>query len=237
MTAELSRRGFRLAPAGDAALVVTLEPEGIDPAVNARAIALAAALAARAIPGVRDIVPAYCSVAVHFHPLATDVVQLTRAIDAAAAAADATAAPPEAAPLREVPVCYDESFGPDLADVARFARLAAADVIRRHAGREYRVYMLGFLPGFAYMGTVDGVIAAPRRSTPRPVVPAGSVGIAGLQTGVYPVSSPGGWQIIGRTPVRPFDPMRTEPFLFGPGDRVRFVPIDRGEFNRLEQWT
>ena len=134
--------------------------------------------------------------------------------------------------LVEVPVAYGGDNGPDLDDVAAFAKLPASSVIDRHCGPEYRVFMLGFLPGFAYMGTVDESIAAPRKATPRTRIPAGSVGIAGRQTGVYPRSSPGGWQLIGRTPRGVFDPTREPASLFRAGDRVKFVRVD--DHSRLE---
>ncbi len=206
----------------------------IDAAVNARVIAVAAALDALTIAGVRDIVPAYCSVAVHYDPLVTDVDALSsRMMDAAAAIGRA--------PIRrdrviEVPVCYDEAFGADLEAISVFAALSRPEVVRRHAAPEYRVYMLGFLPGFAYMGTVDPSIAMPRQATPRTEVMGGAVGIAGAQTGIYTMASPGGWRIVGRTPLRPFDAARAEPFLFAAGDRVRFVAIDRAEFDRTSEW-
>jgi KipI family sensor histidine kinase inhibitor len=123
-----------------------------------------------------------------------------------------------------VPVSYGGEFGPDLAEVAAFAGLSEAAVVALHIGVRYRVFMLGFLPGFAYMGRVDSRIAAPRKGTPRLRVPAGSVGIAGVQTGIYPRESPGGWQIIGRTTIPLFDPLTSPSALFAPGDTVRFVP-------------
>jgi inhibitor of KinA len=135
------------------------------------------------------------------------------------------------APVR-VPICYGGDLGPDLAAVASFAGLEEADVVRAHVAKTYRVFMLGFVPGFAYLGTVDERIAMPRRSTPRVRVPLGSVGIAGMQTGIYPAETPGGWQLIGRTPVKPFDPSRAEPFLMKAGDSVQFYAIDRGEYDR-----
>ncbi len=214
-----SELGIRLRDAGDSALLLELQAT-IDPAVNARAIGIACAVRDARVPGVRDVIPTYRSVAVHFDPLVTDVAGLADAVRQAARSA------PNAreGALIEVPVAYGGADGPDLADVAAFAGLSAQDVIARHAAVEYRVFMLGFLPGFAYLGTVDEAIAAPRLATPRTRVPAGSVGIAGRQTGVYPRQSPGGWQLIGRTPLRVFDPSREPPSLFAPGDRVRFVP-------------
>jgi inhibitor of KinA len=131
-----------------------------------------------------------------------------------------------------VPVCYGGDLGPDLADVAAFAGCSEADVVSLHSGRDYRVYMVGFVPGFAYMAEVEARIAAPRRASPRTAVPAGSVAIAGGQTGVYPAVTPGGWNLIGRTALQPYDPDREQPFLFKPGDRVRFRPIPLEEFPR-----
>jgi KipI family sensor histidine kinase inhibitor len=135
--------------------------------------------------------------------------------------------------LVEIPVCYDHEAGPDLDDVARFAGLGHDDVVAAHVGRDYRVFMLGFVPGFAYLGTVDARIAAPRRATPRPSVPSGSVGIAGEQTAVYPSQTPGGWNIVGRTPLHMVSFDRAKPSLLEPGDTVRFRAIDRGEFQHI----
>jgi inhibitor of KinA len=117
--------------------------------------------------------------------------------------------------------------------VAAFAGLSEDEVVGVHSGGIYRVFMLGFVPGFAYLGMVDQRIAMPRQSTPRVRVPAGSVGIAGVQTGIYPAETPGGWQLVGRTPVKPFDPARAEPFLMKAGDAVQFYPISPAEFDRL----
>src|SRR6185503_17931278 len=136
------------------------------------------------------------------------------------------------APVR-IPVCYGGELGPDLGAVAGFSQMDEAAVVVAHTARTYRVFMLGFVPGFAYLGTVDDRIAMPRRSTPRVRVPVGSVGIAGVQTGVYPAETPGGWQLIGRTPVKPFDPFRDPPFLMKAGDSVQFYPIERREY---EAW-
>jgi KipI family sensor histidine kinase inhibitor len=133
----------------------------------------------------------------------------------------------------DVPVCYGGACGPDLAEVAAHAQASEDDVIAMHAGRTYRVYLLGFLPGFAYMASVDPRIAIPRRAVPRERVPAGSVAIAAGQTGIYPMESPGGWHLIGRTSLVPYDPDRTEPFLFRAGDQVRFHAVDRAAL-RLE---
>ncbi len=213
-------RDARIRDAGDAAVLLELDAI-IDPAVNARAIGIAGAVASRRFAGVRDVIPTYRSVAVHFDPLATDVAALMTAMREAMDGSPA----PRGGALIEVPVAYGGEGGPDLSEVAAFAGLSAQEVIDCHSATEYRVFMLGFLPGFAYMGTVDEAIAAPRRATPRTRVPAGSVGIAGRQTGIYPRQSPGGWQLIGRTTLAVFDPLREPASIFAPGDRVRFVPI------------
>jgi KipI family sensor histidine kinase inhibitor len=211
--------------AGDSAILLELEPV-IDPAVNARAIAIATAIRDQRLAGVRDVVPTYRSVAIHFDPLTCDIDSLHAATREAAASRRMS----PAGSLVEVPVAYGGDNGPDLDEVAAFAKLPAKTVIDRHCGPEYRVFMLGFLPGFAYMGIVDESIAAPRKATPRTRIPAGSVGIAGRQTGVYPRPSPGGWQLIGRTSRQVFDPSREPASMFQAGDRVKFVPVDNSSF-------
>ncbi|MDQ3068698.1 MAG: 5-oxoprolinase subunit PxpB [Acidobacteriota bacterium] len=210
---------------GDAAIVVTFGTE-LSEAANDRVMALARSLRVEplAIPGVTDVVPAIASLVVHFDPRGADLPHAATALAlrAESAAAVVASAP---GPLHEIPVRYGGTAGPDLADVAAFAGCTPADVVERHARAIYRVYMLGFLPGFAYLGEVDPAIAAPRRPTPRQSVPAGSVGIAGRQTGVYPQAAPGGWQIVGQSHLRLFDEARGVSLL-QPGDRVRFVPED-----------
>jgi inhibitor of KinA len=213
---------FSILPAGDQAIVVEL-PQRIDPELNSWCVALADALTSGLASVARDVVVGYCSVTVYFDPLTVDAVWLEAEVRTRAECLDVAAT--AAGPLVEVPVRYGGDFGPDLRDVAAFAGCSEADVIAAHAGRDYRVYMVGFVPGFAYMAEVEPRIAAPRRSTPRTAVPAGSVAIAGGQTGVYPAVTPGGWNIIGRTTVQPYDPDRAEPFLFKSGDRVRFRAV------------
>ena len=217
--------------AGDSSVVLRLDGQ-IDPDVNARAIGIAETLQSRQYPGVHDVVPTYRSVAVYFDPLRADLTQLMEALTSLGASVQAE---PRSRPVAEVPVCYGGEFGPDLADVASFAGCPESAVIDRHAGLTYRVFMLGFVPGFAYMGTVHPSIRLGRHATPRVRVPAGSVGIAGFQTGIYPMDTPGGWRLIGRTPLKPFDPARPDPFLFAPGDSVRFVAVDRDEYERIAE--
>jgi KipI family sensor histidine kinase inhibitor len=203
---------------GDSCLAIVFD-EQIDPAVNARCIALAASLESRT--GLRDVVPSYTSVAVHFDPLKTDRSDLGAELRGWLVD-DIAVTVPEPAPV-EIPVSYGCERGPDLAAVAEFGRCSEQEVVRLHSAVVYRVYMLGFLPGFAYMASVDSRIAMPRLETPRTRVPSGSVGIAGLQTGIYPCDSPGGWRIIGHTATKVFDPLRSNPFLLKAGDRVKFV--------------
>lgn len=210
---------------GESMLLVEFQPR-IDPEVNQRAIELARRLGSRDAAGIRDIVPGYCTVGVHFDPLATDLAALERAIADAGVGLDGQVAA-ATRPVIEILVRYGGADGPDLSRVAEFAGCSEDEVVRRHSAATYRVYMLGFVPGFAYMGRVDASIAAPRHRVPRERVPAGSVGIAGPQTGVYPLSTPGGWQLIGRTDLAMFDASRTPPNRLSPGDLVRFVPASR----------
>lgn len=215
---------MKIRPCGDSMLLIELEP-AIDPLINERAIMLASRIRARQARGVRDVAPGYCTLGVHFDPLQTDLGALERAIESEFDSLASLEAIADREPI-DIPVRYGGAGGPDLEAVASFAGCSVAEVIARHSARTYRVYMLGFVPGFAYMGRVDSSIAAPRHRVPRERVAAGSVGIAGLQTGVYPVESPGGWQLIGRTETVMFDPRRERPSLLAAGDLVRFVPIE-----------
>jgi KipI family sensor histidine kinase inhibitor len=212
--------------AGDTMLLVEWE-QVIDPVVNQRAIDLATRLQSRIGRVVRDIVPGYCSLGVHFDPLHTDVAALERVIREEAVKIRDRVDPSRDGRVVEIVVSYGGADGPDLAQVAQFAECSEAEVVARHTNRTYRVYMLGFVPGFAYLGRVDTTIAAPRHRVPRERVPAGSVGIAGEQTGVYPISTPGGWQLIGRTSEIMFDASRSPTSLVQPGDLVRFVAASR----------
>lgn len=208
----------RIVAMGDSCLSIVFK-ETIDPAINARCIAIAASLASNA--GLRDVVPTYNAVTVHFDPLHTDRNSLERELRRLAAD-ESVVAEREPKPV-EIAVTYGGESGPDLASVAEFGGCSEQDAVRLHTGTVYRVYMIGFLPGFAYMGSVDPRIAMPRLETPRMRVAEGSVGIAGVQTGIYPCETPGGWRIIGRTATKMFDPTRTDPFLLKAGARVKFA--------------
>jgi KipI family sensor histidine kinase inhibitor len=211
---------IRWLPLGDSALTLVFGDE-IDPAVHARILATATELRSSRPRGVTEIVPAYTTIGVWFDPLEREAADLAAELVACAEASAGAAAIPDA---REVviPVHYD---GPDLGDIAARLRLDPAEVVRRHMAIEYRVYLLGFVPGFAFLGLLDPTLELPRRASPRLKVPAGSVAIAGRQTGIYPLETPGGWHLIGRTNVKLFDAERDPPSLLGVGDRVRFEAV------------
>jgi len=221
--------GVRMLVAGEQGLVVEFG-NAIDPAVNARVHRLARALAARGLEGVIETVPTYRSLLVLFDPLALPRERLASEVEGLLAFPAGEEASGAGGNTVELPVLYGGEFGPDLAFVARHNGLSAEEVIAIHSSCDYLVYMLGFTPGFPYLGGMSSRLAAPRLSSPRGKVPSGSVGIAGSQTGVYPVESPGGWQLIGRTPLRLFDLEADRPFLLAPGDVVRFRPVAEEEY-------
>jgi KipI family sensor histidine kinase inhibitor len=215
-------------PLGERMLLQRLG-ESVSGETSARVHVLAAALRRAALPGTGEVVPGFASLALHYDPAAWagPPAPWRRCAEAAAAAlAHAPAGADAQGACIEVPVHYGGADGPDLAFVARHAGLSAQEVVRRHARATYQVALLGFAPGFPYLLGLDPSLATPRRTTPRLRVPAGSVAIGGAQAGIYPAELPGGWHLIGRTPLRLFDPAREPPCLLGVGDRVRFVPIE-----------
>lgn len=226
------RDDIRIDPLGDRAILVHLGESDGDETFR-RVQAARARLASRPPAGTLDIVAGITTVAVHFDP---DRVERGDALPSAAVAEavarllagldDVAIAP---GPVFEVPVCYEGEMAPDLDEVARHSGLRAHDVVAMHSAAEYVVRMIGFLPGFPYLAGLDPRLATPRRATPRTRVPAGSVGIGGSQTGIYPIASPGGWQLIGRTSLEMFSPSRRQPALLAVGDRVRFRPVSAGE--------
>lgn len=216
---------------GDSAMTIEFGDE-IDEDVNQLAISCAEQLDKTRFPGFIEAAPANASTTVFFDPFQvfsaigdhSKVLDHVRDRMMLAAAAAREAAPPTGR-LIEVPARFGGEFGPDLSDISSRCGIAVSDFIEAFVGREYRVFMLGFLPGFAYMGKVEERIAVPRRDSPRRSVPAGSIGIADYQTGIYPFDSPGGWQLIGRTEITVFDKNNGPPWAFSPGDSVRFVPV------------
>ena len=207
---------------GDRSLLVELGEE-ISPATNGRVQDLLQRLEAAAIPGIRELAPGYRSLLVTYNPLVISPAELQSRITAVAGDTCLFSAP--AAKLVTVPVVYGGAGGPDLETVAAHLQIGAEEVVRLHTGTAYRVYMIGFMPGYPYMGELPAALAMPRRRTPRTRVPKGSVGIAQRQTGIYPVDSPGGWQIIGWTPIELFDPHRQPPSFLDMGDTVKFESI------------
>lgn len=184
------------------------------------------------VPGVRNLHPAYCSLLVKFDPLQWRHDQLETVLRQLFEQSEHLELP-EPRHI-EIPVCYGDEFGPDLSDVCAMRGLTASQAVELHASTEYLVYFLGFVPGFAYLGELPSQLVTPRLETPRRAVPAGSVAVAGKQTGVYPFSTPGGWRLIGRTTAPMFRANRADFNLLSIGDRVKFSPISREQFSRLQ---
>ena len=222
----------RFLHAGDRALAVELGDD-ISPETNRAVRDLLVSIEDRTLDGITDLVPSYRSILVHYDPLVIDLPRLEEELAALQASVSAGGVSEPRCVL--IPVLYGGDAGPDLEHVARHNRLSIKEVVEIHTGTQYRVYMLGFSPGFPYLGGMSERIETPRLDTPRTAIPAGSVGIAEKQTGVYPTESPGGWQLIGRTPLAFFDPSAEPPCLLEPGDFIRFVPIDDVEFQRITQ--
>ncbi len=234
MTEEPTRAAFhpqaRFLPAGDGGLVVELG-DAIDPELNAAVVALDARVQAAAIPGVLETVPTYRSLLVLYDPVAIRAKDLKARIGAFLA--EPAAAP---GPVRRwsIPVAYGGDFGIDLDFVAQSRGLTPDRVIALHSAPEYRVYMIGFAPGFAYLGGLPEALATSRRADARPRTPAGTISVGGVQTAVSSIEVPSAWNLLGRTPVRTYDPRREEPFLLKTGDRVRLLAISPDEFKSLE---
>lgn len=226
---------YSIFPLGDSALTIQFG-EVISVSLNKKVLAIAQALKDTAIAGIRDIVPAYSSLTIHY-----DVITLVKKDQNTPAFVTVKNKVEllllslqenfkEASRRFKIPVCYATKYGWDLADIANQINLSVEEIIKLHTSVTYRVYMVGFLPGFAYMGEVDKRIAVPRKREPRLQIGEGYVGIAGNQTGIYPLPSPGGWQIIGRTPIKLFDKSKENPVLFRAGDLVEFFSITENEF-------
>ena len=222
---------MRFLSAGDRALVVEFG-DAIDRMLSTAVLRLAACIAAAAIPGIVETVPTFRSLLVHYDPLLTTRAELEGSI---ALLLDRAPEPRRTARLWHIPFCAEAEFAPDLAEVARLTGLSAEDVIARHSAVRYHVYMLGFLPGFPYLGDLPAELALPRRADPRLRVPAGSIAIATSLSAIYPFESPGGWHLIGTTPIRLFDIARPRPALLAAGDMVEFAPIDAARFGAIRR--
>ncbi len=226
---------YSITPLGDSALTVNFG-NVISHEVHSRVLLLVYALEKAGLPGIKDIVPAYSSVSVFYDVMAllnrhnksafgfmSKQMEALLSQDIHTNVADCRSV--------EVPVCYSHKYGLDLVDISEQINLSVDEIIHIHTAATYKVYMIGFLPGFAYMGNVDDRIAVPRKPEPRTKIEAGCVGIAGKQTGIYPLASPGGWQIIGKTPLTLFDTNKEEPVFFRAGDEVQFYSITEDEFD------
>ncbi len=231
---------YTIFPLGDCALTIDFG-NSIDENINKKVLQLFYQLQSGCIPHIIDLIPAYSSLTVYY-----DIVALYQKKEAEKTAFEIMAERIErltaeetndrSEPSRQIkiPVCYAEPFALDIQEIAQQKNRTVDEIIRLHTAKTYRIFMIGFLPGFAYMGTVDERIAVPRKEKPRSVVAAGSVGIAGQQTGIYPLHSPGGWQIIGRTPLPLFDKDKSQPVLLQPGDEVTFHSITEDEFTHYQ---
>lgn len=218
-------------PSGDSALVVEFGT-AIAPQINARVLALDAALGRHRIPGLVETVPTYRSLMVQFDPLLFDISAFTALARELSAGLDAVAA---AGRRWKVPVIYGGPFGIDLEATAERHKLTPAQLIERHSSAVYRVYMIGFMPGFVYLGGLDPALATPRRLDPRPTSPAGTISIGGIQALIAGAAMPSGWHLLGRTPVRTFMPGRDPAFLIAAGDEVVFAPTDAARWDALDR--
>jgi len=221
---------YRLA--GDNGLLVEFG-EGIDSRVNAKVRAMARSLGKDRPLGVLEMIPTYRSVLFFYDPEFTNPDKLCTLIEQV----EKTLEKIDIQPFKivEIPVCYADEFGPDIENVQKTHGLTRKEVIHLHSKPEYLIYMVGFTPGFAFLGGLDEKLYTPRLATPRMLVPEGSVGIANNQTGMYPIASPGGWQIIGKTPLKLFAPDRANPFIYKAGDKIKFKPISKPEYDLLAQ--
>lgn len=221
-----------ISPVGDCAISIDFG-QVIDPKINRHIRQTIERIQALQLDGIIELVPTYCALLVQYDAMLYSYADMCNIIEPTFSES-VTDNDNEKVTVIEIPTVYGGEFGPDLGFVASHNNLSEDEVIAIHSGTDYLVYMLGFIPGFTYLGGMDPRIATPRLSSPRTLIPAGSVGIAGEQTGTYPSDSPGGWQIIGRTPVTMYDMSKEQAALLSAGDYVRYVPIDEQEYNRIK---
>lgn len=222
----MAEETVRICPEGDRALLVDFG-NVIEEKTNRKVARLAGLLRERTLSGVRELMPAFSSLLVLYDPALTTYRVLKEEVEALLPKLPQDAKEGEKTRrIHHIPCCYGGALGEDLPSMEELTGLTAEEIIRIHAKEAYRIYMLGFLPGFVYLGGLDPAIACPRLPSPRKKIPQGAVGIGGSQTGIYPLASPGGWRLIGSTPVRMYDPEKSDPVLQRPGDFIRFVPVD-----------
>ncbi|MDO4976879.1 MAG: 5-oxoprolinase subunit PxpB [Eubacteriales bacterium] len=222
---------IRIAAAGDSSILIEFEKE-IRPDINQKISATVQLLKAQHTPGVIDIIPAFCSLLINYDPRVISFDEMKKRLEEILKIE--VKAGESRKRVYEIPVCYGGKYGPDIQTIADNAGLSIEEVIQIHSSCDYLIYMLGFLPGFCYLGGLDERIHTPRLANPRLKISAGSVGIGGSQTGIYPLDSPGGWQLMGMTPVKTYDPDREVPILVEAGDYIRFIPIDEEEYLRIK---
>jgi inhibitor of KinA len=222
----------RLRAVGDRGLLVEFG-DAIHPDINRKVRVVALALEMEKPDGIEEVIPSYRSLLIVYDPMKTHLDALEGVLESLECRLDKLEIP--APRTVEIPVLYGGDSGPDMEFVARFHGLSEEEVIRLHSDTVYQIYMMGFTPGFAYLGGLPEQLHTPRVETPRALVRAGSVGIANNQTGIYPVDSPGGWRLIGRTPLRPFDPSGKSPFLYRAGDLIRFTPISESQYTLIAE--
>ena len=225
-------QNIRILTAGDSSLLVEFGKK-ISPEINRKITAVMQMMKEQHIEGVVDVIPAFCSLLINYDPRVVTYEEIKGRIQNLVRLEIKTGEVRKR--IFEIPVCYGGEYGPDLGNIAEHAGLSEKEVIEIHSSRDYLIYMLGFLPGFTYLGGLDERIHTPRLANPRIKINAGSVGIGGSQTGIYPLDSPGGWQLMGMTPVKTYDPDRETPILVEAGDYIRFVPIDEQEYKRIKE--
>jgi len=225
-------RKIKILAAGDSSLLIEFGKE-ISPEINKKITSVVRLLKGQQIAGIIDMIPSFCALLINYDPRVIDYEHMKQRIEKMmqldVKASEALTQ------IFEIPVCYGGEYGADIEEIARLANMTQEEVIQVHSSKDYLIYMLGFMPGFSYLGGLDERIHTPRLENPRRKISAGSVGIGGSQTGIYPLDSPGGWQLLGRTPVKTYDANREQPILFEAGDYIRFIPVVEEEYLEIKK--